>query len=320
MFRNRRFRSKCVKNSIHVDIVCMDGGAWLLSPKKICETVSFGLILSLLGMIGLTGCSLSEPCALDRGQFLSSEGCGECPIDKGYHYHWDGEKHFCVVDSAQSCGQQETNCTDMKNVKEAACDKGQCVILNCKDSYEKATRTNNEVYCRSAAVEQCGDHATNCREIKGVKDAKCIAGECLVTECDEGYNPAVNKDGVSYCMGTTATDCGEYAENCTEIPNVGEVECDAGIKCKVLTCQDGFDLKNNSCIENNVSNCGETKENCWKLFEGWYSDKKYKEVATPICQDGTSCAFVCGSYMYNNEVYNSTLISCRDYWGSRLYS
>ena len=313
MFRNRVLLSEYVNNSIHVDIRCTEDGASQVSPKKMSKIISSGLFLPLLGMMGLIGCSLAEPCDIEHGQFLSSEGCVECPISEGYHYETKGEQHICVVDSVERCGMQVADCTGLENVQKAVCVKGQCGIVNCKESYEKATRANKEEYCRSAAVDKCGDDELNCNDINGVKNAKCIGGECLIMECDEAHKLAINKEGTRYCQGKTAENCGEKAVDCTSISGVNEAECDESGECRILNCEDGYDLISNQCVENEITQCGENKRNCADLVNEWYPGEQYKGVATPICQDGKDCAFVCGSYILNDVVYNSALISCTDY-------
>lgn len=165
----------------------------------------------------------------------------------------------------------------------------------------------NEGVCEKDTLEQCGSPDTNCTRLKGWKKGLCAEGQCVATDCKDGYvikngkctavTPTVECADNEHvyenkCEKDTLDHCGSHDNNCAETEGWGSGVCNHG-ECVVTSCAANYVLKGSKCSEDNaeptttecdegwheynsecekdtIENCGTHGNNC-TIIEGWKS-------------------------------------------------
>ncbi|GEM_PF-6230776 len=211
-------------------------------------------------------------CFLSGCAMATEEACQENEhIDEG----------VCQKDTLEQCGSTDNNCTWQKGWKKGICAEGKCVATDCKDGYViksgKCTAStpdleceeNEHVYenqCENNTLNHCGDHDNACSEIEGWGSGLCNKGECVVTECADGYELKGNKCSretspsdldcpkathpfESSCENDSLSHCGMHGNACATLEGWKDGLCLNGA-CFVTECQDGYVISDGKCTPN----------------------------------------------------------------------
>ena len=123
--------------------------------------------------------------------------------------------------------------------------------------------------------------------VEGWRDGSCIGGKCRVSDCSLGYHIVRNADG-KICEKDKPDICGDYKQDCTDIPNAISVECHIGL-CEVQKCDEGYYSVGDTCIEINEDNTVQCGGVSCAPFQKCNSETNACE-----CADGyNSCSGVC---------------------------
>lgn len=151
---------------------------------------------------------------------------------------------------------------------EAVCRAGDCQVARCSDGYRDCDgETDNGCEIEPDAIDHCGQCQRRC-EVQHAS-ARCEAGQCELSECDEGFADC-DGDGRS-CEAELARDaqhCGSCERQCeflVETPHAS-ARCEDG-GCQ-LQCERGFADCNETFEDgceralNTASDCGGCGKAC----------------------------------------------------------
>jgi len=183
-------------------------------------------------------------------------------------------------------------CSDQPHVVSGVCRAGDCLDFVCEDGWGDCTDApgcetslNQPDFCGST----CGD-AVDCDEVEGVLAGNCVAGECTVLACLEGFGDCdLEADGCETDL-TEITSCGlscPARTDCTELDNTTDQTCDEGdcafecvegwLDCTVFPgCETASDL---------TTSCGDS---CGGLVDC----ESLANTSDHTCDDG-GCGFDC---------------------------
>ena len=209
-------------------------------------------------------CGSADNNCMDSAKGVESAECedGKCSVGKCL-------PAFALVDGecrsgAQCCGDYCVDCThatdarntcstddDMAYVCDTAC--GRSDMIDCNGVC--VNPNTNIAFCGVTADEngECGMHY--CPDMDGWRDGACIKGVCQVSECLLGYHTVVDDDGSRRCERDTAEVCGFEKKDCTQIAHAETVMCELG-QCIVKSCDAGYWLYDNTCVEYSGEHCG----------------------------------------------------------------
>ena len=96
--------------------------------------------------------------------------------------------------------------------------------------------------CEDDSVKHCGSHGNSCLSLDGWEDGDCFNGECIASECEDGYELFGNvcqpkdeekcadgeylREGV--CSRDTVEHCGSGDVNCVKAEGWADGECIGG--------------------------------------------------------------------------------------------
>ena len=269
--------------------------------------------------------------------------------------HYDNRVVKCVDDDNDNCGQTGHACLDeIKNSIDVACVDGSCKVWACADGYnikENACSSkcsveqhydSNEGGCVANSVTDCGQTGYHCAEkVAHWADGTCQAGECIVTECADGFvasgklciaNCGANQhyDNLTgACVADDIDNCGQTGYACrSQIKNSAAVDCVDGT-CVVKSCNAGYTVSNNvcasscsseqhydstqsKCVDNTLKDCGQTGYACASKVPYWLDGSCTNgECVVSSCSSGyhvvnNACMPSCSSDQY----YSTSQAAC----------
>ncbi|MBQ9817942.1 MAG: hypothetical protein IJM59_10840 [Proteobacteria bacterium] len=194
---------------------------------------------------------------------------GSCIVNKcKENYHISKDNKSCVTNTNTSCASasstNEENCQDITNASSTECDKGSCIVLECKSGFHVSPDNKS---CISNESTKCappnGGQEVNCNDaIIDSAVTTCNAGVCEVVECAVDHHPSSDKKS---CIKNTATACASTTSSATvncnnKILNSATTTCNKGV-CKVTNCAANHHITNSdaiSCTANSNTQCGAT--------------------------------------------------------------
>ena len=302
-----------------------------------------------------------------------------CMSDCQIGEHYDNASAACVQDDIFNCGSTGYNCTErVAQWVEGDCVNGVCTVSKCESGYkvkdveisqgeqptdspdnpqagETKTKTcvsdcktgehydSDQAKCIEDNIDNCGATGRKCLEqIKNSSKVECEAGDCIVTECMQGYKVSENAcasnciDGEQYydsdtskCSANNLNNCGMKGFDCSQkVERWQEGKCSKG-SCIIEKCIDGFKPVNNVCIADcgntqyydsisgecktsDVNNCGTTGYKCSERVAHWADGSCTNNVCTVNkCDSGYKVANnTCASDCKTNEHYDSNQAKC----------
>ena len=241
------------------------------------------LVLILLGMLSLYGCSLPEP--LDLGTKCSDEthGLSEVVYRRITCHSEDvtGENRDVCRDELIHCypedvtGEKKDVCGRFADAFEhgycpmespfcydRVSDEFKCIFEHCgiEDGHEY------EGKCEEDTTSHCGKHGKGCELGPNWLASQCKIdegtglAECVATDCMTGY--ALNAGECVKIVLSDLDNCGSYNTKCSNIV-VGwqDGTCDQGM-CIPSECQTGYHLNEGSCVADDSNNCGSVGNVC----------------------------------------------------------
>jgi len=193
------------------------------------------------------GCAIGMPCRTDadclsalcdpltKKCLLScDEGTGECDADLSV------ECETNLQEDVEHCGACGNACSDARG--KPGCVNGECKI-DCETGYGDCDDDPSNGCERdlTSDVDSCGQCGRRCTAAHG--EAYCIAGECGVSHCEEGFDDCnANADGGGDTDGcetnlSTLSDCGSCGHICSSPGAV--VSCLDG-SCVGVRCLLGY--------------------------------------------------------------------------------
>ena len=231
---------------------------------------------------------------------------GKCDCPDGYRF-CNGSCKNIKVDS-KNCGDCENACGN-----DEVCIDGKCNDSNCdgENKCSKADCTN--------VLDKCGGGCVNCSLIPHVVNARCgieddgeNEGECIISQCDEGYHISKN---FRICEVNTMSSCAKpdsnEALNCEKAYFHGTGwYCSLEGECMARGClSDGdekYSLDNNGKCVSACSLCdGNKHEVCSKDKKGCRCDKGW--AFCPVGERG-----ICVNILNDDEHCGSCENSCLD--------
>lgn len=186
----------------------------------------------------------ANACSADNG--IPSCVAGECDIkcDGGFN-DCDGRpgcEARTNVDTA-NCGGCDNVCPQ-DDGESAYCDDGDCGVSECPDNFGNCDGPRNGSACEDNLLtdpENCGRCGRLCVVQHGT--AACVDGECVVDECDDGWDDCLDEDdaGGKGCETNTLVNqnhCGGCGITCDT--DNGEGRCTEG-SCRIDSCQAGYE-------------------------------------------------------------------------------
>ncbi|MBO4349423.1 MAG: hypothetical protein J6A01_00555 [Proteobacteria bacterium] len=151
----------------------------------------------------------------------------------------------------------------------------------------------------SKAPDACGYPEVNCLELQGIREAKCLEGQCSATACEVGFHLIpIAKSDRKECTNDTMTDCGQDLQDCNTVRGAQKAECKEGV-CVADSCKTGFFKRNGVCLPDNVTQCGSDKIDCQTKFS------HYREIS---CDNNQCVVYSCepGYHINNNDCEKDT--------------
>ncbi len=252
-----------------------------------------------------------------------SATCNVTECEMGYHLDTDSnKKNVCSPNTNTSCGTPNSvnirNCTLHATASTCGAD-GHCFISACETGYHVFSDTvSGHMICEENDLLNCGIHDKSCaNDIQHWVSGTCTDGNCLVSECDAGYQPSSNFSSCEQITCDSDNPCPESAPLCKEgfceaCPNGAtfnstnnECECPIGST---------FSSESNACIcpnsshintETKACECNSSFTNCstsdtvrcLKKGTGWpatgdgiWSETTCSENCTAAdCESGKTC-------------------------------
>ena len=165
----------------------------------------------------------------------------------------------------ECCGPYCNDCT--KNRPPSLCLEGD--IEASDDCQENSCSEFGRIECSGVCVNPdtslmyCGGKmegngtcsGEKCFEQLGWRDGDCIKGVCQVSECLLGYH-LDGKDGSQRCVADSIESCGAGKVDCKkQSEHAKNITCQLGL-CMITSCEDGYTLHDNACIEHENIPCG----------------------------------------------------------------
>ena len=155
-----------------------------------------------------------------------------------------------------------------------------------------------------------------CFEQLGWRDGDCIKGVCQVSECLLGYH-LDGKDGSQRCVADSIESCGAGKVDCKkQSEHAKNITCQLGL-CMITSCEDGYTLHDNACIEHENIPCGGDvcgpKSHCNETTLKCECDAGYSNC-NGQCFDLKNSRYHCGqcenSICTTDKVHYSTELAC----------
>ena len=180
------------------------------------------LICLCAGLLpAMAACDIAEVCR-DGVEYLNGNKCATCPTGKHINEDADG----CEDNTDKDCGSEHTNCTRIKNVKTAVCDKntGTCTIQTCKEGFKEALGA-----CVPEAAQSCSDDS-DCPRIVHASAISCKSNFCDVT-CETGFHLTSSGECAdnSYVACNSEEDCKNTCKTCEPIGGFSGLEINLGV-------------------------------------------------------------------------------------------
>ncbi len=209
-------------------------------------------------------CGSDENNCMDSAKGVDAATCenGLCSISKCL-------PGFALVNGecrsgAQCCGDFCVDCTLETHARTTCstddgigyiCDTacGRSEMIDCNGVC--VNPSTNIAFC-GVTVDENGDCGVHyCPDMEGWRDGSCIKGVCQVSECILGYHIVGDEEDARRCERDTKEVCGAQKADCTQIAHADTVSCELG-KCVVKSCEAGYWLYDNSCLEYSGEHCG----------------------------------------------------------------
>ena len=274
-------------------------------------------------------CGSEENNCLDVSRGVSWAECvnGRCEVKQclqGFAL-MDGE---CKT-ADQCCGDYCRNCT--LDARHQVCSTVDYTTFDCGDScpldgmiecYGVCVDTKKNIaYCgvKESAGGVCEMYYCP-DKVDGWRDGSCTDGKCLVRECILGYHIVVERDADKKitdgrCEADSLEACGAMLKDCTAIDHATDVSCELGI-CTIKSCDNGYYLYNNECIEFTAAACGGIDcgphAHCDDVAQKCVCDSGYADC-NGECYDLKSSLYHCGdcsNICTTDKISHSTELVC----------
>lgn len=191
------------------------------------------------------------------------------------------------------CGGCGEDCSLLPHVATTSCAGGQCVIdtclppfADCDEDPANGCETNTDVN-----DGHCGECRHNCFGNE-VESASCVAGECIVYACSEGFDDCSESPGCETVSVDNPEHCGRCDRACTvdASKHMTSADCE-GSACRVTGCSGSYQ----DC-DGNYSNGCETDTSVNVLHCGACTGATAvcpTAAGTPRCEDGECRYSVC---------------------------
>ncbi len=314
------------------------------SGKKCSEIVSHWMNGACEeGVCKVSECSEGFQVAIDNKSCVSDCRSGQ---------HFDNVVQKCVDDDGDNCGATSRKCSEnVSHWINGACEEGVCKVSECSDGFQPAIDgkscvsncksgehfDNTAQKCVNDDVDNCGATDKKCSDIVSQwVNGNCDAGVCLVGECSDGFQPAIDgkscvsncKSGEHFdntaqkCVNDDINNCGATDKKCSDIVSQWvNGDCELGV-CRVSQCTTGFrpgydkltcvsdctsdqhyDNTAQKCVDDDIHNCGSTGYKCSANITGWGNGS---------CTNHQCIVSECiGSYhVYNNTCEPDSASNC----------
>ena len=213
------------------------------------------LVLSLLGMLSVYGCSLPDP--LDLREKCSDETHGLTAV---VHNRTVCHAEDVTGELKEVCGKFADAfaygyCPPDAPICIRDEEKGTftCSLSKCAIGFHE-----HDAKCERNTLLHCGRHGGECEKVLGWLDGRCDSDElggvkCAATACEDGYK------------------LDEENEVCIAVIECGENE----------------HIANGECEPDSVQHCGRHKAACSQMIKGWADGQCVQGVCVPsACEDG----------------------------------
>lgn len=203
-----------------------------------------------------------------------NEGVIKCKDDYG---NFDNSiNNGCEVNlkkDSNHCGGKDVVC------KDGYCEDGVCKISKCNDPKQLPCGTNgacvdvinDSLHC-GTCNNPCGDnkYCVNRSCVQCVNNNHCSGG--LI--CNQETHTCVECDSANACKDSNKRVCNLVSKTCVQcnaqsdcnsvtLSQAKSKYCDAGTgMCKIASCNDGYHLKNDTCILDTADQCGPSEIKC----------------------------------------------------------
>lgn len=219
----------------------------------------------------------SEGNACGANQYCEAGECRSCEL--GTH----GNSGVCEPDSVEHCGFMGNACAGGM-----LCMAGECA--NCPFGEH-----SDGEKCVADSVDACGVDGVNCAAIDGWGAGECRNGNCVVSQCREGY--CLN--GTVCVAGVTDALCGITGGACATC--TGRDACQNG-ECVQTACDKTLCDWYGVC-ENDRTHCGSSCIDCMT----------YNHAVSGVCSSGGECsASECEAGYHRETNANNNGICVRD--------
>ncbi len=265
--------TSCKDCTLVAGMVCSDGDCVESKCKSLDEIVCDGACINPASNVSY--CGSDDSCVLHecRSDQLCNDSKCTCP-------NGADECHGECIDfetTLELCGAWDHHCSDMEGWKDGDCAKGICVPAECVEGYHIEEVDGQDV-CVKNSVTACGSIDNNCQNsIEGWQDGECQSGECIVTECKQGYfSHTPENSSPMICIVNNDEHCGSPDNACDEEHECNTQKAECECKGSTMQCEDGHCYDLNS----DANNCGACGNVC------------SRPNATASCSGG-SCSFTC---------------------------
>ena len=203
-----------------------------------------------------------------------NEGVIKCKDDYG---NFDNSiNNGCEVNlkkDSNHCGRKDVVC------KDGYCEDGVCKISKCNDPKQLPCGTNGACVDVTNDSSHCGTCNNPCGNNKYCVNRSCV--QCINNThcsggliCNQETHTCVECDSANACTDSNKRVCNLVSKTCVQCNSQSDCNsvtlsqakskyCDAGTgMCKIASCNDGYHLKNDTCILDTADQCGPSEIKC----------------------------------------------------------
>lgn len=171
------------------------------------------------------------------------------------------------------CGRKDVVC------KDGYCEDGVCKISKCNDPKQLPCGTNGACVDVTNDSSHCGTCNNPCGNNKYCVNRSCV--QCINNThcsggliCNQDTHTCVECDSANACKDSNKRVCNLVSKTCVQcnaqsdcnsvtLSQAKSKYCDAGTgMCKIASCNDGYHLKNDTCILDTADQCGPSEIKC----------------------------------------------------------